>query len=117
MDRIRDVPGNRQMGKEGIVLEQVADPARLRRRHDARVRVHPHLARKADAPTLGPLKSGKAAQDRRLACSRRPEQDCHMRASQRDTDRRANGRTAVVPFLEVGRYFIGHTAHTFRFMA
>ena len=21
------------------------------------------------------------------------------------------------PFLEVGRYFIGHTAHTFRFMA
>src|SRR5437870_8404663 len=50
--RIRDVPGDRQMGKEGKVLEQVADPAGLRRRNDARVRVHPYLARKADAPAL-----------------------------------------------------------------
>src|SRR5213593_3495585 len=67
--RIRDVPGDRQMGKEGKVLEQVADPAGLRRRNDARVRVHPYLARKADAPALGPLQAGETAQDRRLACS------------------------------------------------
>src|SRR5712692_370180 len=105
------------MGKEGIVLEQVADPARLRRRHDARVRVHPRLARKADAPALGSLQSGEAAQDRRLACSRRSKQDGDMRTADRKPEYRTDRWPSVVPFLEVGCHLLGHTAHTFRLRA
>src|SRR2546422_11719941 len=69
MDRIRDVPSNRQMGEEGIVLEQVADPARLWRRHEARGRDHPHLPRTQEAAALGPPKAGQDAQERRPAAS------------------------------------------------
>src|SRR5207244_6269349 len=101
----------------GMGLEHVGCPARLSPRHYARLPAQPPPARKADAASLWPLKSREAAQARRLACSRRSEQDCQMRAPRRDTERRANGRTAAVPLLEVGRYFIGHTAHTFRLMA
>src|SRR3989441_10521536 len=115
--RIRDVPGDRQMGKEGIVLEQVADPARLRRRHDAHVRVQPRLARKPDAPALGPLQSGEAAQDRRLARSRRSKEDSDMRTADRKPKRRTDCRPSVVPFLEVGCHLSSHTAHTFRLRA
>src|SRR5438552_14469237 len=41
----RRVPGDWQLANGGIVLEQVADPPRLRRRPDARARAPPRLAR------------------------------------------------------------------------
>ena len=105
------------MGKQRIVLEEVADPPLLRRHHDTLVGVKPESAGKTDAACLRPVQPSQAPQDGGLSRSRRPEKNGDVRPIRWHMERRPDRGAAVVNLLEVSRYLMGHTAHTLRFRA
>src|SRR2546421_12690522 len=102
------------MGKQRIVLEEVADPPLLRRHHDTLVGVKPESTGKTDAACPRPVQPGQAPQDGSLSRSRRAEENGDVRPIRRHMERRPDRRPSIVNLLEVGRYLMGHTAHTLR---
>src|SRR5713226_3363699 len=65
------------MGKQRVLLEQIADPALLRRQKDTAVAVEPHLIAQADMAALGPFEAGQTSQRCRLAGPGWAEQHGH----------------------------------------
>src|SRR5215831_8077152 len=67
---VADVLGYTQMRKEGVILEQVADPAMLRREKNTARGVEPDFVAETDDAALRPVQAGQASQRRRLSGTR-----------------------------------------------
>src|SRR6266571_3075512 len=72
---VADVLGYTQMGEEGVILEQVADPATLRREKNTTRGVAPDFVAETDGAALRFLQPRQASQRRRLSRARRTEED------------------------------------------
>src|ERR1700730_8391963 len=66
--------GDVEVGKQRVLLEQIADPALLRWEKDAAVAVEPRLIARADIAAPGPLEAGQTSQRCRLPGPRWAEQ-------------------------------------------
>ena len=69
-----DVPGDRQMRKQRVALEDVADPPLLRRQIHAGLRVEQHAVVDDHAPGVGLDQAREALERQRLAGTRGSEQ-------------------------------------------
>ena len=76
-ERVADVSGDVEPGKEGQLLAEHADIARLRRQVDAPCGVEPRPAVKRDPPCCRSVEAGQRPQDRRLATARRAVENDH----------------------------------------
>src|SRR5438309_952977 len=97
-----------EMREEAVILGDVGETALLWRAIDGRHRIEPDLLAEPDEPFLRAIQSGKTAQDRGLARSRRTEQHRHAVVAGIELQIRseADGRT-MLP--EKRRYeAIGH---------
>ena len=58
---VADVLGYTQMGEEGVILEQVADPATLRREKNTTHGVEPDFVIETDGAAVRPVQAGEAS--------------------------------------------------------
>ena len=71
---VGDIVDNVQVGKEGVLLEEIADAALLRSQEDVAFPIKPRFFTEADTTELGPLESGQTSQCGRLAGAGWPKQ-------------------------------------------
>ena len=87
---IDQVLADGQMGKEASFLEDITDPAAMRRKEMPRRRVAPDLAGKGDAPARRPGEAGDQIDEGRLSRTGWPEERGQSR-----TDRQVGGQFEI----------------------
>ena len=111
---IRDVPGDREMREERVLLKEEAEAAVLRRQVNTSGGVEPRDVAEGDKPVVGPVEPRDAAQKRRFARARRSEDHGNETAGRRKLHREVESGAASEGLPEADSQSIGHAAHALR---